>query len=109
MSGWSPGGDEFSLLLEANPLTEFVELPSDMPHPNLRYSQILCGALRGALEMVCPPPLLFCLSGQGEGEQVHLEVEARFVQDALQGDPTTEIRVKFLRKLEDSVPLGDDD
>jgi hypothetical protein len=39
-------------MLDANPLTEFVEMPSDM-HPNLNYSQMLCGAIRGALEMVC--------------------------------------------------------
>ena len=52
VSGWSAAGDEFSLVLEANPLAEFVELPPDSPHKDLHYSQILCGALRGALEMV---------------------------------------------------------
>ena len=50
VTNWSPAGDEFSLLLENNPLTEFVELPEG--HQNLNYSDILCGALRGALEMV---------------------------------------------------------
>lgn len=50
VTNWSQGGDEFSLLLENNPLTEFVELPGG--HQNLNYSNILCGALRGALEMV---------------------------------------------------------
>ncbi len=48
---WSPAGDEFSLMLENNPLAEFVELPSG--HDSLNYSNILCGVLRGALEMVC--------------------------------------------------------
>lgn len=50
VSNWSAAGDEFSLLLESNPLTEFVELPPG--HANLNYSAILCGVLRGALEMV---------------------------------------------------------
>lgn len=50
VTNWSPAGDEFSLLLESNPLTEFVELPEG--HSNLNYSNILCGVLRGALEMV---------------------------------------------------------
>ena len=47
---WSQANDEFSLLLETNPLTDFVELPSE--HRNLYYSNVICGVLRGALEMV---------------------------------------------------------
>lgn len=47
---WSPSGDAFSLLLDPNPLTEFVELPDDKH--KLNYSNILCGVIRGALEMV---------------------------------------------------------
>jgi len=36
-----------------------------------------------------------------------LEVEVKFVQDTLKGDDTTEIRVKFVKKLEEAVPAGD--
>ena len=50
VANWSPAGDEFSLLMESNPLTDFVELPDG--HSSLNYSAILCGALKGALEMV---------------------------------------------------------
>lgn len=50
ISNWSPAADEFSLLFDSNPLTEFVELPADLS--NLRYSAILSGCIRGALEMV---------------------------------------------------------
>jgi len=50
VTNWSASGDEFSLLLENNPLTDFVELPEG--HSSLNYSNILCGVLRGALEMV---------------------------------------------------------
>jgi len=40
----------FSLILDENPLSEFVELPEE--YPNIFYSNILCGVIRGALEMV---------------------------------------------------------
>ena len=40
--------------------------------------------------------------------QVHLEVSCWFVQDQLRGDPVTELRVKFVKRLEDSVPPGED-
>lgn len=50
VSNWSLSGDEFSLLLENNPLTDFVELPDG--HNSLVYSNLLCGVLKGALEMV---------------------------------------------------------
>ena len=50
VANWSSKGDEFSLVLDQNPLVDFVELPDD--HPNLLYSNIICGVIRGALEMV---------------------------------------------------------
>ncbi|XP_014033685.2 trafficking protein particle complex subunit 3 isoform X1 [Salmo salar] len=50
VTNWSPAGDEFSLILESNPLVDFVELPDN--HTSLVYSNLLCGVLRGALEMV---------------------------------------------------------
>ena len=40
--------------------------------------------------------------------KVQLEVECRFVQDQLKGDNTTELRVKFLKKLVDALPVGED-
>ena len=40
--------------------------------------------------------------------QIQLEVEVKFVQDQLKGDDTTELRIKFIKKLEDVVPAGDD-
>ena len=50
VTNWSAAGDEFSLLLDSNPLTEFVELPDTCS--NMRYSAILPGMVRGACEMV---------------------------------------------------------
>jgi hypothetical protein len=39
---------------------------------------------------------------------VQLSVEVNFIKDQLKGDDATEIRVRFLKKLEDAVPAGDD-
>ena len=44
---------------------------------------------------------------RGALEMVHLEVAAWFAQDNLKGDNVTELRVKFIRKIEDTVPAGD--
>lgn len=73
----------FSLYLSENPLNIFVELPSPRedegtngPDWNqLKYSNIYCGVIRGALE------------------QVNLKVECSFVRDVLRGDEVNEIRV----------------
>lgn len=88
ISNWTPNGDEFSLIFDSNPLVEFVELPEK--HANLEYSSILCGAIRGALEMV------------------QMEVQTRFVQDSLKGDNVTELRVKFVKRLSDALPAGEE-
>jgi hypothetical protein len=37
-------------ILEDNPLTDFVEIPEG--YSGLRYCNVLCGIIRGALEMV---------------------------------------------------------
>jgi len=88
VTNWNSTGDEFSLIFESNPLAEFVELPEG--RSNLWYSSILAGVIKGSLEMV------------------QMEVEAGFVQDVLRGDSITEMRVRFIKKLEDAVPVGEE-
>ncbi|NXH09886.1 TPC3L protein, partial [Bucco capensis] len=74
--------NEFSLILDKNPLVDFVEeLPAE--RASLCYCNLLCGVIRGALEMV------------------HLAAEVTFLQDKLKGDAVTEIGITFLRKSED--------
>lgn len=45
-------GSSFVLALEENPLAEFVELPEEALEGGLWFSNVLCGVLRGALQMV---------------------------------------------------------
>ena len=72
---------EFSLQLMENPLAEFVELPEQ--YGSLAYSNMLCGVLRGALEMV------------------QMRVECTLTKDALWGDEVTEIRVVLKELMEE--------
>uniref|UniRef100_A0A914ZFR8 Trafficking protein particle complex subunit n=2 Tax=Panagrolaimus TaxID=55784 RepID=A0A914ZFR8_9BILA len=78
--------NEFSLILDSNPLVEFVEIPAK--YSKLSYSQVICGAIHGALEAL------------------HLKVNASLVKDV--PDPT-EIHVKFIRVLHEYMPTGDED
>ena len=53
VANWTADNKQFSLLFEENPLADFVELPDDgKAQDELWYSNILCGIIRGALEMV---------------------------------------------------------
>lgn len=70
ITNWSPAGDEFSLILENNPLVDFVELPDS--HSSLIYSNLLCGVLRGALEMVSAALSSLVLCGQCLSERLWL-------------------------------------
>ncbi len=114
VTNWSGGNDEFSLLFDQNPLSEFVELPEN--YSNLKYCNLMCGIIRGACEMVGFPLHFNMFSFEHLNRytffiiqlQVQLEVSSWFVQDTLKGDPTTELRVKFIKKLEDALPAGED-
>lgn len=71
VTNWTSDNNQFSLIFEENPLADFVELPDDgRAQDELWFSNILCGVLRGALEMVsiksCSlsiPVLTFCSLG----------------------------------------------
>ncbi len=58
-----------------------MELPES--HSDLHYSNLLCGVIRGALEMV------------------NLKVECKIVRDALKEGNVTEIRVELKEQLND--------
>ncbi|OAP57582.1 hypothetical protein AYL99_08320 [Fonsecaea erecta] len=91
VTNWTADNKQFSLLFDENPLADFVELPDDgRAQDELWFSNILCGVLRGALEMV------------------QMSIEARFVSDMLRGNDVTEMRVTLIRYIEDEMPPDDE-
>ena len=93
VGGFSQDQKSFSIYLQDNPLSTFVELPGDEQGGSddlrkLKYSNIYCGVIRGALE------------------QVNLKVECNIVRDTLKGDDVNEIRVELKEVIADGA--GDD-
>lgn len=85
---WSADKKTFGLVFEENPLADFAELPDSCK--SLWYSNILCGVIRGALEMV------------------NMKVECKFVRCRLRGDESNEIRVSLNEILTDQPPKSED-
>uniref|UniRef100_A0A7S2RZ33 Trafficking protein particle complex subunit n=1 Tax=Mucochytrium quahogii TaxID=96639 RepID=A0A7S2RZ33_9STRA len=80
---WDDKGTTCTLVLDNNPLEEFVEIPSSCS--GLKYSNMLCGVIRGALESVC------------------LAVDCVIISDALMGDPKTELKLTLKHVIEDEA------
>jgi len=60
VTSWAADEKSFSLIFDENPLADFVELPEEGPYEKLWYSNVLCGVIRGALEMVEDPSFSTC-------------------------------------------------
>ena len=79
---WNPNNTEFTFVLNENPLAEFVMLPTHL-HQTLWYSNLICGVIKGALEML------------------NINVQCYFKKDKLRGNDSTEIQVVLLEIVKD--------
>ncbi|BBH01927.1 Transport protein particle component [Prunus dulcis] len=86
---WDADGTCCSIVLEDNPLVDFVELPDTCQ--GLYYCNILSGVVRGALEMVS------------------MKTEISWIRDMLRGDDAFELQVKLLKQVPEEYPYKDDE
>ena len=72
---------EYHLIFPENPISFYVELPESLS--NLCYSNIICGILRGMLE----------ISG--------FEVQCEFVKDKMKGDEVNDLKITLVKYIEE--------
>uniref|UniRef100_A0A7C9D993 Trafficking protein particle complex subunit n=1 Tax=Opuntia streptacantha TaxID=393608 RepID=A0A7C9D993_OPUST len=89
VTNWDAEGTTCSLVLEDNPLVDFVELPDTCQ--GLHYGNILSGVIRGALEMVS------------------MKTEVTWIRDMLYGDDVYELQVKLLKQVPEAYPYKNDE
>ncbi|KAM6594775.1 hypothetical protein CsatA_002478 [Cannabis sativa] len=89
VTNWDADGTCCSIVLEDNPLVDFVELPDNCQ--GLYYCNILSGVIRGALEMVS------------------MKTEITWARDMLRGDDAFELQVKLIKQVPEEYPYKDDE
>ncbi|XP_010539280.1 PREDICTED: trafficking protein particle complex subunit 3 isoform X2 [Tarenaya hassleriana] len=89
VTNWDADGACCSIILEDNPLVDFVELSDTCQ--GLYYCNILSGVIRGALEMVS------------------MKTEVTWIRDTLRGDDAYELQVKLLKQIAEEYPYKDDE
>ncbi|KAG6387401.1 hypothetical protein SASPL_152588 [Salvia splendens] len=111
VTNWDAEGTTCSLILEDNPLVDFVELPDTCQ--GLHYCNILSGVVRGALEMlrVALPEVFkqLRLIRAKEVEEVSMKTEVTWLRDMLRGDDVFELQVKLLKQVPEEYPYKDDE
>ena len=75
------GENEFHLKFNQNPISLYVELPESLE--GLCYSNIICGIMRGMLEIT------------------GFEVKCEFVKDKMKGDDINDIKITLVKYIEE--------
>ncbi|XP_035835589.1 trafficking protein particle complex subunit 3 isoform X4 [Helianthus annuus] len=120
VSNWDTEGTCCSLILEDNPLVDFVELPDTCQ--GLNYCSILSGVVRGALEMMDmdsdsikvdlengSTTNLDLEDDEVGSVEVSMKTEVTWVRDMLRGDDAFEFQVKLLKQVPEEYPYKDDE
>lgn len=81
IANFEQDGKAFSLIINENPLADFVVLP--LQYQKLWYSNVLCGVIRGSLDML------------------NMKVNVYFRKDVLRGHDQNEIRVELKEIVKD--------
>ena len=75
------GENEFHLKFNQNPISLYVELPESLD--GLCYSNIICGIMRGMLEIT------------------GFEVKCEFIKDKMKGDDINDIKITLVKYIEE--------
>ncbi len=75
------GENEFHLKFNQNPISLYVELPESLE--GLCYSNIICGIMRGMLEIT------------------GFEVKCEFIKDKMKGDDINDIKITLVKYIEE--------
>ncbi|XP_071905357.1 uncharacterized protein [Coffea arabica] len=105
VTNWDAEGTTCSLVLEDNPLVDFVELPDTCQ--GLYYCNVLSGVIRGALEMVSS--YLNGRLGLSVDNLVSMKTEVTWIRDMLRGDDAFEMQVKLVKQVPEEYPYKDDE
>ncbi|KAJ0015085.1 hypothetical protein Pint_20135 [Pistacia integerrima] len=107
VTNWDADGTCCSIVLEDNPLVDFVELPDTCQ--GLYYCNILSGVIRGALEMVSNTSSFAQPSIPSFLWDVSLKTEVTWIRDVLRGDDAYELQVKLVKQVPEEYPYKDDE
>eukprot|EP00177_Eucheuma_denticulatum_P005539 GFKZ01010067.1.p1 GENE.GFKZ01010067.1~~GFKZ01010067.1.p1 ORF type:complete len:187 (-),score=42.48 GFKZ01010067.1:201-761(-) len=88
VGNWSADEKSFGVIYEENPLAGFMELPEEWG--GLWYSNMMCGMIRGMLDMA------------------NVKVDCCFVKDCMRGDDVNEIRVSLPENPVEEAAKGGD-
>ncbi|CAD6261855.1 unnamed protein product [Miscanthus lutarioriparius] len=115
VTNWDAEGTSCSLVLEDNPLVDFVELPDTCQ--GLQYCNLLSGVIRGGIGNVILSNVVLKLFQNAYSQlpetltvnMVSMKTEVTWVRDMLRGDDAYEMRVKLIKQIPEEYPYKDDD